>query len=126
MGLTRTPLKTELLYTRGKLVCYAKAFGLDAIDLVCIDFKDNEILFEEAEQGSQMGFTGKQAIHPNQIQTIYKAFSPSNKKVEFARKIVQGFEEHSCSGKGAFEVDGKMIDMPMLKWARGILRLIGE
>ena len=122
--MTRTPSKKELLYTRQRLVCYAKGFGLDAIDLVCIDFKDEKILFDEALEGSQMGFTGKQAIHPNQIQIIKKAFSPPEEKIEFARKIVNGFEEHSNKGKGAFEVDGKMIDMPMLKWAQGILKLV--
>ena len=124
--MTRTPSRLELMYTRQRMLCAAKAFGLDSIDLVCIDFKDDDVLFKEALEGSQMGFTGKQAIHPKQIETIYKAFRPSDDKIDFARKIVTGFKEHSNQGKGAFEVNGKMIDMPMLKWAEGVLKLIKD
>ena len=122
--MTRTAGRTEMLYTRGKLLCTAKAFGLDAIDLVCIDYKNECALVEEATEGFHMGFTGKQAIHPNQVPAIYQAFTPTPSRVAFAQKIVEGFEKHSLEGKGAFEVDGKMIDLPMLKWAQGILRLI--
>jgi len=124
MGMTRTPSRMEMLYSRQKLVLAAKAQKLDCIDLVCIDYKSEEILTVEAEEGFQWGFTGKQAIHPNQIQPIYRAFRPPPEKVQFAREIVEGFELYSQQGKGAFEVNGKMIDMPMLKWAQGILRLV--
>jgi len=124
MGITRTSSRLELLYTRQALVCHAKAFEMDAIDLVCIDFKNEEALIVEATEGSQMGFTGKQAIHPNQIGPIYKAFSPKPEIVQFARDIVEGFEKCSQQGIGAFDLNGKMIDMPMVKWAERILRLV--
>ena len=68
-----------------------------------------------------MGFTGKQAIHPNQIDPIIAAFSPSAEQIEYARRIVDGFEAHSLQGKGAFSLDNKMIDMPVVKWAQNIL-----
>jgi len=124
MGMTRTPSRVEMMYSRQKLVLAARAYKLDSIDLVCIDYLNEDILITEAQEGFQWGFTGKQAIHPNQIQPIYRAFCPPPEKVDFAREIVKGFEEYSKQGKGAFEVHGKMIDMPMLKWAQGILRLI--
>lgn len=62
-----------------------------------------------------MGFDGKQAIHPNQIEPIYKFFSPPQESIDFARKIVEGSRHHYQSGVGAWEIEGKMIDAPMLK-----------
>ena len=119
--MTRTDTRKELLYTRQTVVTYAKAYDLDAIDLVCIQFRDENVLLDECLEGSQMGFTGKQAIHPNQIQAITKAFAPPQAQVDFAKKILDQYEIHSSEGKGAYEVDGKMIDMPMVKWARNIV-----
>ena len=119
--MTRTDSRKELLYTRQSVVCYAKAYDLDVIDLVCIQFRDENVLTEECLEGSQMGFTGKQAIHPNQIQPIIKAFAPPQSQVDFARKILEQSEVYANEGKGAYEVDGKMIDMPMIKWARNIV-----
>jgi len=121
MGMTRTPNATELLYARSHLVTHAVAFDLQAIDMVCLDFKNNETLRIEAEEGSRMGYHGKQAIHPNQISVIYSSFRPSEKDMAYAKKIIDGNDLHQKSGKGAFEIDGKMIDMPMVKWARTII-----
>lgn len=121
MGITRSSTRHELLYTRGAVVAHAKAFQLDAIDLVCIDFRDMDRLEEEASEGAAMGYTGKQAIHPGQVEVIAKAFSPSPEKAEWARRIVKGFEEHSRAGAGAYSLDGVMIDMPMVKWAQKVL-----
>ena len=55
-----------------------------------------------------------QAIHPNQIETIYQNFRPSDEKIEFAKKIISSMKENELLGKGAFELDGKMIDQPMV------------
>lgn len=74
--MIRTPSRKELLYARSAVVTAACAFGLQSIDLVCMDYKSQEILVEECREGREMGFTGKQAIHPNQIETIQKQFAP--------------------------------------------------
>eukprot|EP01130_Rhizamoeba_saxonica_P007744 TRINITY_DN3144_c0_g1_i1.p1 TRINITY_DN3144_c0_g1~~TRINITY_DN3144_c0_g1_i1.p1 ORF type:complete len:122 (-),score=30.65 TRINITY_DN3144_c0_g1_i1:9-374(-) len=111
-----------MLYPRSKIVTYSSAYNIDAIDMVCIEYKNEEKLIEECINGLEMGFTGKQAIHPNQISPIYKHFCPSEETIDFAIAIVQGFEKHQTEGKGAFELNGKMIDMPMLLWAKRILR----
>lgn len=68
-----------------------------------------------------MGFTGKQAIHPNQIEPIYETFMPSKEKLEFAQTILRENEKFQKEGKGAFTVNDKMIDMPMVKWAQVIV-----
>jgi citrate lyase subunit beta-like protein len=71
----------ELLYPRQKVASVAAAYGMQAIDLVCIDFKSLQILREECKEGKDWGFTGKQAIHPDQVEIIQTEFSPSKSQV---------------------------------------------
>jgi citrate lyase subunit beta-like protein len=68
LGATRTEAGTELLYARQSVVAHAKAFNLQAIDIVRINYKDIEALKREATEGAIMGFTGKQIIHPLQVR----------------------------------------------------------
>ncbi|KAJ3353695.1 hypothetical protein GGF32_002897 [Allomyces javanicus] len=121
MGMVRTSHRRELLYARSAVVAAAVAYGLQAIDLVCIDYKDHAALAEESREGREMGFTGKQAIHPGQIELIHEHFSPSGKEIDFATRIVDGYRAHAAQGVGAFTLDGKMIDMPVVKWAEKLL-----
>ncbi|XP_015459443.3 citramalyl-CoA lyase, mitochondrial isoform X3 [Astyanax mexicanus] len=123
IGATRTKDARELLYARQKVVVTTKAFGLQAIDLVYIDYKDGEGLLQQAREGAHMGFTGKQVIHPNQIQTVQEEFSPSPERVKWATELIAAFEEHQKLGKGAFTFHGSMIDMPSLKQAQNIVTL---
>ncbi|MBI5933205.1 MAG: CoA ester lyase [Chloroflexi bacterium] len=121
IGARRTRDATELLYARQAVVTACAAFGLQAIDIVYIDFKDADGLRAEAEQGAGFGFSGKQVIHPNQVQVTQDAFTPSAKMIEEARRIVETFEASQKEGKGAYALDGKMIDMPLLKNAQKVL-----
>lgn len=122
LEMIRTPTAIELLYPRSKLVTTAKAHNLQAIDMVHIQFQDLEGLAEECLRGRALGFTGKQAIHPIQIPTIQEAFSPSLKDVNFAIRVVDTYEMTTASGKGACVVDGIVVDTPVYKWARKILK----
>ena len=117
----RTPHATELIFARSQLVTTAKAYSLQAIDMVHIDFKDLEGLATECKEGRQLGFTGKQAIHPHQIPCIHQSFAPSKKEMEFAETVVKEFEAAEASGKGACVVDGIVVDLPVYKWARKII-----
>ncbi|KAJ3087373.1 hypothetical protein HK102_011228, partial [Quaeritorhiza haematococci] len=121
LGLIRTPSRLEMLHARQSVVTAAAAYGLQSIDLVCVDFKSDEVLEEECTEGRQWGFTGKQAIHPKQVPLIQKHFAPAPADVERATRIMQGYEEHLAKGIGAFNLDGKMIDMPVVKWAQKLL-----
>ena len=103
------------------MVTACAANDLQAIDIVFIDFKDNEGLRVEAEQGAGFGFSGKQIIHPNQVQVTQEAFTPSDSAIEYAKRIVESFEASQKEGKGAYALDGKMIDMPLLKNAQKVL-----
>ncbi|XP_077436490.1 citramalyl-CoA lyase, mitochondrial isoform X2 [Vanacampus margaritifer] len=123
IGATRTKDAKELLYARQKVVTTAKAFGLQAIDLVYIDYKDVEGLRQQAREGALMGFTGKQVIHPGQVRAVQEEFSPSQQRVQWAKELIAAFEQHQKEGKGAFTFHGSMIDMPSLKQAQNIVTL---
>lgn len=121
IGATRTKEGTEVLYARSAVVTACAANDLQAIDMVYIDFRDLEGLRVEAEQGAGLGFSGKQIIHPNQVVPVQEAFTPSDEAIEYARRIVESFEASQKEGKGAYALDGKMIDMPLLKNAQKVL-----
>ncbi|XP_019880403.1 citramalyl-CoA lyase, mitochondrial [Aethina tumida] len=124
IGATKTEEGLETLYARQKLVLVAKAFNLQAIDMVYIKFKDLDGLRKQSEQGSNMGYTGKQVIHPGQVPIVQDAFLPNSSKVEWATGLLKSFEEHQKTGKGAFTYKGSMIDMPTMKQAKNIVDTI--
>lgn len=121
IGATRTEDATELSYARGAVVTACAAYGLQAIDIVTIDFKDIERVRREAEVGAGFGFSGKQVIHPNQVEPVQKAFTPDDESIASAKRLVETFESHQEKGKGAFALDGQMIDMPLVKNAQKVL-----
>lgn len=121
VGATRTKDATELLYARQATVVAAAAYGLQAIDIVTIDFKDLEALRLESEFGARLGFSGKQIIHPAQVGPVQEAFTPGAEAIAQARRIVETFETSQAKGAGAYALDGKMIDRPLLKNAQKVL-----
>ena len=121
IGATRTKEATEVLYARSAVVTACAANDLQAIDMVYIDFRDVEGLRVEAEQGAQLGFSGKQIIHPDQVAPVQEAFTPSDEAIEYAQRVVDAFTASQREGRGAFALDGKMIDMPLLKNAQKVL-----
>ena len=121
IGATRTKEALELLYARQATVTAAAANGLQAIDIVAIDFKDLEALRLESEFGARLGFTGKQIIHPAQVGPVQTAFTPDADAIAYARRIVETFEASQAKGAGAYALDGRMIDRPLLKNAQKVL-----
>jgi len=121
IGATRTEEATELLYARQAVLTVCAAYGLQAIDIVTIDFKDVERVRREAEIGAGLGFSGKQVIHPNQVAPVQEAFTPDDESIAYARRLVETFESHQKEGKGAFALDGQMMDMPLVKNAQKVL-----
>jgi citrate lyase subunit beta-like protein len=121
IGATRTPEATELLYARQAVVTACAAFDLQAIDIVAIDFKDIELLRAEAEFGARIGYSGKQIIHPAQVEPVQSAFTPADGAIAHAQRIVETFKAAQKSGAGAYALDGKMIDMPLLRNAHKVL-----
>ncbi|WFD02616.1 hypothetical protein MOBT1_001297 [Malassezia obtusa] len=139
-GVRRTHSRKGLLYPRANMVTVAKAMGIDAIvrfyltqDMVCVDYKDQEYLQDECNEGAELGFDGKQAIHPAQLEAIRRAFSPAehgtscaHADIEQAKAIIEAYENASrTQDKGAvgLEFGGRsiMIDAPMLLQAQRTL-----
>lgn len=126
MSITRSPSLSEFLYARQMIATHARAYNLPStIDLVTVAFKteaDQETLKEECESGKRMGFTGKQCIHPTQVKTVEQIFSPSPEEVEWAVRITIAQRKAEELGKGAWALDGKMIDAPVEGKARAIVK----
>lgn len=126
LGATRTPEGWEVFYARSAVVMAAAAFGLQAIDMVSVELRDMEKVHAEALFGARLGYSGKQVIHPNQVAAVNAAFTPPPEAVEQARRIVAAYEAYAQEGKGAFALEGKMIDLPLVKAARRLLARAGE
>jgi citrate lyase subunit beta/citryl-CoA lyase len=97
----------------------AKAAGVHAIETLHANFRDMAGLERVARTAQREGFSGMLAIHPDQVETINAAFTPSQADVEQARKVVAAFE----SGAGVASLDGRMLDQPHLKQAKHVLAL---
>jgi citrate lyase beta subunit len=121
IGAVRTSGGMEVLWARSKVVTYAKSIGIDAIDIVYADFRDAEGFTAQARQGLTLGYTGKQLIHPSQVPLIHAVYMPGDEEIAHARRIVEAHEAHQASGTGAFALDGKMVDMPVVKQAELVL-----
>lgn len=124
LSITRTPSLSEFLYARSAIVTAARAAGLpSAIDLVCTSYKGDEglrRLEEECAGGKSMGFNGKQCIHPNQVETVQNMFAPARHEVEWAVRVAIADEKAAASGRGAWTLDGKMIDAPVVGKAHAV------
>ena len=121
LGARRTASNREVFYARSQMVLYAAASNLDAIDLVCNNYREMDIIQIEALEGAQLGYCGKQVIHPNQISIVQKAFSPTPEEIKKAQQIVMEYEQHMGDGKGAIGLQGKLVDMPVYRQAKQLL-----
>lgn len=97
----------------------AKAAGVQAIDTLYVDFRNEEGLRTSCRAARAEGFTGRLAIHPAQVSVINESFMPSADEIAHARRIVDAFK--AAPGVGTVGLDGKMVDIPHLKQAQNIL-----
>jgi citrate lyase subunit beta-like protein len=126
MSLTRTPSLTEFLYARSAIATAARAHDLPStIDLVCTSYRGDEglkTLETECVGGKGLGFNGKQCIHPTQVEICQQTFSPSDKEVEWAVRVVIADEKADKQGRGAWTLEGKMIDVPVVGKAKATVK----
>jgi citrate lyase beta subunit len=118
IGAIRTGEGWEVFYARSAVVVHAAAFSLQAIDTIYADFQDVNGLTAESERALQMGYTGKMAIHPRQVGPISEVFTPSDDAIASAQRLIEAYQS---SGAGAFALDGKMVDAPMIRAAERVL-----
>ena len=121
IGAVRTREGWEVFYARSAVVTHAAAFGLQAIDQVYLDFQDTEGLVRECQFGVQLGYSGKQIIHPNQVVPVQTSFTPNDEAIAHALSLMEAFQTHQKSGRGAFALEGKMVDAPIIKAAQRVL-----
>lgn len=121
IGAVRTSSSIEVLYARSAVVIAAAAYKLQAIDIVFFDLNDLAGLEEECRFGRQLGYTGKMVIHPRQLEIVNRTFAPSPEEIARAQRIVQAAQEQAAAGLGAFALDGRMVDGPIIKQAENVL-----
>ena len=113
----RSDDSTELEWARRMLVFAARAAGVEPLATVFPRITDDEGLRKETEFIKQLGFSGKSIIHPNQIKIIHDIFTPTEAEIAKAQKIIAAAKEAAERGQGAVTVDGKMVDIPVVKRA---------
>ena len=121
VGAVRTEEGTEVLYARERIVTAASAAGIDAIDTVYTDFGDEAGLREDTEFAVTLGYDGKLAIHPAQVPVINEAYTPGAERIEWAEAVLEARDEADAAERGVFEVDGEMIDAPLIAQAERVM-----
>jgi citrate lyase beta subunit len=121
IGATRTAEAHEVAYARSAVVMHAAAYGAQAIDMVYVNYADGEGLAREAGAAARMGFSGKQAIHPKQVEVIQAAFAPAPEAVAKAKRVLEAAAKAEAEGLGAFALDDKMVDAPVIKAAEQVM-----
>ena len=123
MGVKRTDEGSELAYPRAAVAVAARAAGVLAFDTPQVNFRDIQALERDIHTVVALGFKGKFAIHPGQLDTINTLFSPSQEEVAYARRVIEVFQEAEAKGSGATSLDGKLIDVPVVKRARALIQI---
>ena len=117
----RTKSGNEINYARTRLVCAARAAGIDVYDTPFTDVNDDEGIIADAEYAKSLGFSGKAAIAPRHVRAINEVFSPSLKDIRYAQDVFEAIRLGKEQGKGAVSLRGKMIDKPIVERARQTL-----
>lgn len=107
----------------------AAAGGVQPLDAVYVDIRDRDGLREECQEAAWMGYTGKITIHPDQIDIVNAAFTPSAEELDEARRLVEAMSEAEREGRMAIAFEGRMVDVPHLNRARRLIeraRQIGD
>jgi len=126
LGGRWTPRSLALAYPRSKLVVDARAAGVQwLVDGVFMNLKDTDMLSEECLIARELGFVGKMAIHPTQVDVMHTVFSPSELEVAYARGLIAAFRDGEARGVGAVKYEGMMVDYANVRLAERTLALAG-
>ncbi|MCG5434284.1 CoA ester lyase [Mycobacterium sp. MYCO198283] len=110
-------LREVVHHVRSSALLAAKAYGRLALDSVFLDIKDLDGLRAEVEESVAVGFDAKVAIHPSQVPVVRAGYRPDDQQVAWARRVLAAAE----NARGVFELDGMMVDMPILRRAQRIV-----
>ncbi|MDZ7760509.1 MAG: CoA ester lyase [Desulfovermiculus sp.] len=125
MGIEMTPTGEELHYPRSKMAisCIAAKIPPPLDSPFMLDINDLETLEADARRSKQLGFQGKLCIHPKQIDVCNRVFSPTEEEIEYAKRVINAFEQAEASGQAAIKLDNKFIDYPIVHRAQRIVKL---
>ena len=118
-----TPDRLAFLFSLSAALAAARAYRLVAIDGVYNDIRNDAGLSVECEQGRVLGFDGKTLIHPSQIETANRVFSPSEAELSHARNIVEAFALPENRGKGVISLNGQMVELLHLHQAERLIAI---
>ena len=113
----------ELMGARQRMIMAARAAGVQCWDTVFTNLDDMEGFRKETEMIKLMGFDGKSLVNPRQISIVHEVFTPTEKDIIFAEKVVREIDDKKAKGIGVFTVDGKMIDIAFYDGAKRTIAL---
>jgi malyl-CoA/(S)-citramalyl-CoA lyase len=108
-------------YALSRMMVACRAYGLRPIDGPFGDFSDPDGYLAAAKRAAVLGFEGKWAIHPSQVELANKVFTPSEAEVTKAKRIVEAMKQAAKEGKGAVSLDGRLIDLASIRQAEALL-----
>jgi citrate lyase subunit beta/citryl-CoA lyase len=123
LGIERLEDESQVAYARQALCIAARAARVQALDTPYFKLRNPDGLRDNALRAKSIGFKGKFAIHPEQIEILNECFSPSAQEIAHAERVVAAFEEAERHGRGSTSLDGWVIDVPVVKRARALLEL---
>jgi citrate lyase subunit beta/citryl-CoA lyase len=123
LGIERLEDESQVAYARQTLCVTARAARVLALDTPYFKLRDPDGLRANSLRAKSIGFKGKFAIHPEQIDALNECFSPSAQEIAHAERVVVAFEEAERHGRGSTSLDGWVIDVPVVKRARALLEL---
>ncbi|HEY9531294.1 MAG TPA: CoA ester lyase [Burkholderiales bacterium] len=127
LGLAPTLDEPELADARARIVLASRAAGMEGpIDSPWFHFKEAEAFQRALERSRRGGFQGRLCVHPDQIAPVNRAYLPSGEELARAERIVAAFEAAEARGAAAIQVDGQMVDYPVVHRARAVIEAVRE
>ncbi|MBM6985501.1 MAG: HpcH/HpaI aldolase/citrate lyase family protein [Acidaminococcaceae bacterium] len=121
MHMTRSEDAQEILFARNLISLSAHAAGVLPLDYVFSNFKNTEGFLADVKLGKMLGFTGKSVIHPSQIPIVHSVYTPTDTEIETAKNVVAAYKDAMEHASGVIQLNGKMIDMPIVVRAQNTL-----
>ncbi len=118
LGGVRTPGGDEVLYARSHVALAGRLAGVPTVDQVVTAIRDGDVFRRDALAGRAIGYAGKLCLHPDQVPIAHECFSVTEEQLGWACRVLAIAEREGAQGRGAFSVDGQMVDEPMIRQAR--------
>ena len=124
LDMNAQPDGDVLLHPKQRMIIAARAAGVMPLGFIgtVADFSDWDRFREMVRRARRFGFDGAGCIHPGQVKIVNEEYTPSEEEVAYARKVIQMDKEAAASGRGSFQIEGKMIDIPVVVRAEKLIR----